>query len=227
MMYYKVYVGSDFLSVGTSLDLRKYQKKHNVMLICDETEAQFIQIEDDFYRDTWMLSADGAAVTYTIASVISISKKEYDALFEAKETERTIEPEPIGVEEETEPDPTIEYVREMKIKQMSDACNKAIISGFDVVLSDGNSHHFSLTLEDQINIMDINTRKDETTPIYLHADGEEMKTYSLGDAMLIYDEYYKTKTEHIRYFNELKSYINSLDTINDISAVYYGIKISD
>ena len=46
----------------------------------------------------------------------------------------------------------LEDVKAKKIADMSEACRNAIIAGFDVLLSDGKPHHFSMTIEDQLNI---------------------------------------------------------------------------
>lgn len=40
------------------------------------------------------------------------------------------------------------YVLQKKLREMSEACQQSIEYGFDVVLSDGKVHHFSLTLVD-------------------------------------------------------------------------------
>ena len=42
MKYYKVLKNSEYIGVGSSYDLRKYQKKHNIVIIADEEHAQFI-----------------------------------------------------------------------------------------------------------------------------------------------------------------------------------------
>ena len=41
--YYKVLSNdSDYIGVASSYDLRKYQKKHNIIIVADEESANFI-----------------------------------------------------------------------------------------------------------------------------------------------------------------------------------------
>lgn len=37
---------------------------------------------------------------------------------------------------------TIGYIKNAKINEMKTNCNKMITAGFDITLSDGESHHF-------------------------------------------------------------------------------------
>lgn len=43
MRYYKIIIDDKFVGIGSTIDLRKFQKKHEVFLSCDESEAQYIQ----------------------------------------------------------------------------------------------------------------------------------------------------------------------------------------
>jgi len=52
------------------------------------------------------------------------------------------------------PDITTEYVREGKIKEMSTMCRRTIENGFDLNLR-GETHHFSLSTQDQLNLMNL------------------------------------------------------------------------
>lgn len=116
----------------------------------------------------------------------------------------------------------------MKIKEMSGICESTITNGFDIVLSDGKSHHFSLSVQDQLNLITLSTMLasgEEYIPY--HADGELCKAYSLEDASAIITTATNFKTYHITYFNSLKAYINSLKSIKTVSAVTYGMEIPD
>lgn len=58
-----------------------------------------------------------------------------------------------------------------------------------------------------------------------HADGELCKFYSAEDINIIITTATQFKTYQISYFNALKAYIESLDDMNEISAITYGIDI--
>lgn len=63
------------------------------------------------------------------------------------------------------------------------------------------------------------------TSIPYHADGELCKFYSTDDITTISTGATNFKTYHVSYFNSLKSYIESLDDIETISAITYGSEI--
>ena len=121
---------------------------------------------------------------------------------------------------------SIEYAKEMKIAEMSFACNTAIEKGFDIMLSDGVSEHFSMRTHDQINLITLQTMVTSgETMIPYHADGKLCKYYSVADIIAIMNEATSHKTFHITYYNSLKSYIDTLTDIDAISAVQYGMEI--
>ena len=106
------------------------------------------------------------------------------------------------------------------------ACSNVITGGFDVVLSDNESHHFSLTTQDQLNLITVTTlMASGETSIPYHADGELCKFYSPDDMTIISTGATNFKTYHVSYFNSLKSYIESLNDIETISAITYGFEI--
>lgn len=232
MNYYKLISGTNIVGIGLSLDLRRFQKKHRIILFCNEESAQYIQYKDVLYHDNWMLPITTDTVPYETAEVIRIDEQEYNTLKAALETEDEIVIKPeTPVDEESEyVDPnevvTVDYVKSVKIAEMSNTCNKVIINGFDVVLSDGNSYHFSLTTQDQLNLITLSSmvaNGEEQIPY--HADGELCRFYSAEDINIIITTATQFKTYQISYFNALKAYIESLDDMNEISAITYGIEI--
>lgn len=210
MKYYKVIKNKEFIGVGTTLNLRRFQNEHQIILICDEAKVQYIRLGDVLYRANWMWPETGN-IEHEIADVIRIEKDEYDLLLQAVETnkeivieeEPVVEIEPIVVE-----NPTIDYVRSSKIAELKSDCNKTITNGVDVKLSDGETRHFSMSLEDQINLL---------TMAYL---GDE-SVYSSKDMNTIVSETNAFKNYHIAKFKQLKDRVNYLNTIQEISAVNY------
>lgn len=120
----------------------------------------------------------------------------------------------------------LEDVKAKKIADMSEACRNAIIAGFDALLSDGNSHHFSLTIEDQLNINSLfGLLASGMTQVPYHADGEVCEYFSAEDFGIIVQTATAHKTYHESYFNSLKSYINSKRTAATVEAIFYGMEI--
>ena len=151
------------------------------------------------------------SIKYEIADVIRIEKDEYDLLLKAVETneEILIEEEPIVVPESVVvEEPTIDFVRASKISELKHNCNKVITNGVDIKLSDGETRHFSMSLEDQINLLTMAYLSDESV-------------YSTEDMKTIIAEMNAFKNRHIAKFKKLKARVNSLNTIQEVSAVNY------
>ena len=235
LKYYKLINNSEFIGIGTTLDLRRFQTKHKILLACDESKAQYIQFNETLYRALWMVPETTDTLESIELSVIEIDKSEYDALFEAIKSGEDVEIEneqqediydvPVVDENEVV---TVEYVRTAKIAEMSNICNKVITNGFDAQLSDGNTYHFSLTAQDQLNLITLSSMvASGETAIPYHADGELCKFYSADDINIILASATAHKTYHVSYFNALKAYIEALETIKDISAIEYGVMIPE
>ena len=227
MRYYKIIMNNKFVGIGTTIDLRKFQKKNKIFLSCDESEAQYIQCGKGMYHAMWMLPV--TTDTYFVADVMEIQQNEYNILLSAIESNEEIQVLPDEdvnneVDDIKEEDTlTIDYVKESKIKEMKLSCNKMITEGFDIKLSDGKSHHFSLTLQDQLNLItSYQMVLDGIETIPYHADGELCKYYSVTDMDQIVGRANSFKIYHVAYFNSLKSYINSLQDTNEIANITYG-----
>lgn len=111
---------------------------------------------------------------------------------------------------------------------MSNTCNKVITSGFDAILSDGEVHHFSLTTQDQLNLITLSALAESgETAIPYHADGELCKFYPTEDITKIISTATAFKTYHVSYFNALRVFIESLETIEAIKAITYGVSIPE
>jgi hypothetical protein len=173
---------------------------------------------------------DIGAVT---ADVIEITKEEYDELYEMIERDEEIDPTP-DPEPEPIPDPedediTVDYAKTLKIREMSNTCEKLIYAGIDVVLSDDKSHHFSLTEHDQLDLMKLESlaRSGETEYLPYHEDGELCKYYPVSDIILIANAATNYITYHTTYINSLRAYIKSLRSLHAISQVVYGMTIPE
>lgn len=79
-MYYKVLKDGRVIDVLDHLTFVKYQKKHNIMLLCDKSEAQAIVSSDGshFWHVNWMykIPVDG----YDTVELVEIDEHEYRQL---------------------------------------------------------------------------------------------------------------------------------------------------
>lgn len=86
MNYYMVTDGDTVIGVGTTHDLRKYQAKHKVLLTSDEAGAQYIQVNNVLYRDTWFAKVATDTVGYTEATITRTDEDTYNELVTALES---------------------------------------------------------------------------------------------------------------------------------------------
>ena len=236
MNYYKLISNTTFIDVITTHNFREYQHKHKIILACDEERGQYVQTCDDsLYRANWMRPVITDEVDYQTVDIIRIDKDEYDLLITSIEKGEEIEleqetDEPIEKFPITDPieEITLEYLKQAKINEMSAICNKTITSGFDVVLSDNNTYHFSLTTQDQLNLITLSSMvANGETQIPYHADNELCKFYSAEDVNTIITTATYFKTYQVSYFNALKIYINNITEKVDVAAIEYGSNIPE
>lgn len=229
---FKLISGLNIVGVVTLNDFRKWQQKHNSILFSDADHAQYVEYKGVLYRDSWLKATTTDDIEYINVSIVPIDEDEYNALVEALETEDEIEidnqeeqVEPIEPVDETE-EATLAFVKEMKIAQMSKMCNQTIVNGIDVVLSDGETHHFSLEITDQIKIQALALKaQNGTETLFWHEDDKLCQFYSASDILTIYAALEAIQTFETTYFNSLKMYIMELDNIEEVSAITYGIDI--
>lgn len=125
-----------------------------------------------------------------------------------------------------QPDPVIQ-AKEAKLNELSDICNSMIDTGLDVQLSNNSTKHFTYTLADQANVSEMFTAVMAGATEYpYHADGESCMMYSAGDIITIYSTLSSMKTGQITYQNQLKQYVKTLNTVEDIEAVTYGQELT-
>ena len=229
MNYYKLLNGADIFAVGTSNDLRTFQKKHTVIMACDESCAQYIQIKDRFYRDTWMLPPTTDTVQYEDVTIVEITEEEYTPLFNAFKTETEIViPDTPVIQEEKVEDPTLDYIKEMKIAQLSKDCNQKIESGFSCSFSNGEELHFSLEMTDQLMIQALYSKAmsgEKTLP--WHSDNQLCRFFTDKEIVTLYNKMADIITYETTYFNSLKHYVLALETAQEVDAVEYGQDIPE
>ena len=144
---------------------------------------------------------------------------EDDVYVELPEIETPIEPSEPYV-------PTLDEVKKSKINELSRICNQSIINGVDVEI-DGVIEHFSYKDEDQVNIKEIFDLAVQTdVPMYYHADGASCKLYTVEQIIALYSTASTNKMHHTTYFNQLKLYVETLETIDEVNSVVYGQELT-
>ena len=232
--WFKVIKDGEFIGAVTEQSFARYSERSGRVHICQAIEGEYVIVNDRYYHDDWMLPVNPKSyMDYEKATVISINKKEYDILVAGEDAPVKNETAEIPAEEiskkvsETE-EITVEFVREKKLKELSAMCNKAIEDGFSLVLSDGASHHFSMTSNDQLNLLEMEmslAANGDSVPY--HADGELTQYYGEADAKDILAASKRWKQYNLAYYNSLKNWISHLTDLETIDGITYESDIPE
>lgn len=231
MKYYKIVQDNSIIGAVSSRNFIQYSPVVGCFLRSNEQDGEYISFQGKLYRDTWM-SPIQMQQSYTLIRAIEINEEEYQIYIQAIENNETIVDDPDEPQHEIPEiiDPidiaSVEFIRESKIKEMSYICRTTIESGIDLEIR-GEIKHFSLTTQDQLNLMSAQTMAQTQTLIPYHADGEETDFYTNEEINQIAEAAAAFKVQHTTYYNSLKTYINALETIEEISAITYGVEIPD
>lgn len=231
MTYYKIILNLEIIGVSTSNSCKCFQAKHQMLERTSAELAEYIECAGKLYHGAWMQPIKTDLYLYQLADIIAIGEQEYNILAPAVDTAPIpieIVPEPINIDDLPNPadEVTLEYVRTSKIAEMSATCRKTIEQGFDIIIRDKTSH-FSLTTEDQLNLANLSEMAKTQDLIPYHADGESVIFYTKEEFNSIVSAANSLKIYQTTYYNALKDYINSLETIEEIAAIYYGINIPE
>ena len=139
-----------------------------------------------------------------------------------------VEPEPIP---EPEPyEPTLEDLQEAKVAEMNMAQQGIIATGVDVTLTDGTTEHFALEDHDQTSLVGLQSQVaagEENIPWHTSNEAEHCKFYSNADMGRITTTAMAYVTWHVTYFRDLRIYIRSLESKEDVEKVTYGMDIPE
>ena len=225
MKYYKMLSDNAFIGIINTGNFVAENPRNHWLLTSNENLGQYVSYEGQLYRDYWMQPIPNSTRAFTIVQIIEIDKNEYDSLNTAIENNEQIiieeEEEPI-VEIPKESDITVEFMRESKLKEMSATCRSTIELGFDF-----NEQHYSLDTQDQLNLITLSALADTQEYIPYHADGQLCRMYSAAEIKELAAAATQFKIYNTTYYNALKAYINSLETIEEIAAVTYGMELPE
>lgn len=117
-----------------------------------------------------------------------------------------------------------------KVDELSNICTQTIYDGADVTLADGTVEHFTLDEQDQLNLSGVGLELLMGEEIVSwHEDDETIacKFYSASDATAIIKTLTANKKYHITYFRDLRIYVKSLSSMEEVNSVFYGMVLPD
>lgn len=247
MIYYKIVSQNNIIDVNTDemITYFMFSSRSNCILSCGKNE-EYLGIISSDHKDLYHLinapTLPPQVVVKAEVEMVEITENEYLAYKQTIDEQREREQvEPIPNPEPPEPEPSeeeirrreeyersIQFVRDNKIQYLDYYCNQVIEAGVDVTLTDGITRHYSLAKEDQINLMERQAQINLGAEyVSYHADGELCTYYTAADMMKVITASIFHKMFHVTYFNSLREYVNSLETIEEIAAIEYGIEIPE
>ena len=121
----------------------------------------------------------------------------------------------VDVIETSEP---INEVISQKKAELSAECEKVIVAGVDV-----GDAHYSLTLEDQANILAWMAVAQTGKAVPYHSDGNPCVIYSAEDFLKVANAAVAFKTAQTTYCNLLMRQVEAMTDVDEVKAVKYGI----
>lgn len=183
--------------------------------ITDKVSAQGIVGSD---TTTIYSFIPGVAKAAGMVTALEISEEEFTILSKLLGDDQTVYAAELALAE----------AKRTTLTKLSNVCKSTIIAGFTIKLSDGNSQHFRLTVEDQLNLVMLENQLNSGIETFIyHATNQPCRVYLKADVQKIISTFRDFTLYHTTYFNAVKQYINSLTDIEKINSFVYGMDISD
>lgn len=109
-----------------------------------------------------------------------------------------------------------------KITEMCAICQTTITNGIDY-----NDEHYRLNTTDQINLTSLYTLAQAGQSVPYHADGSVCRMYEPNELIGLVQSSIQWITYHTTYYNLLKNQIVSMESIDEVNAVTYGMTLKD
>lgn len=213
---YKIIVDNVIVDVIKKLRYVRYIPELNRTVVTSPASAQAICGSDSktFYTESEDLLPPNKS-NWKVGTYIKISEAEYNFLSNTLKT--------VG---KVQSDFELQSARKSKISELSDCCKKSIIDGFTCTLSDNKEHHFRLTLEDQLNLIDLEREiTNGAKEVLFHSTDNMCKMFLSEDICTVLYHASKHKQKQTTYFNLLKYVINNMTDIESINKISYGVEV--
>lgn len=112
----------------------------------------------------------------------------------------------------------IDKVISQKKAELSAECEKFIVAGVDV-----GDAHYSLTIEDQANILAWMAVAQTGKAVPYHSDGNPCVIYSAEDFLKVANAAVAFKTAQTTYCNLLMRQVEAMTDVDEVKAVKYGV----
>ena len=215
---YKLIYNNLVIDVVKKPKYLRYLTKSGRTVLTNKTSAHCIMGSNN--KDIYLLQGVNRpeGKDWKEVTVVAITENEYNSLIKLLASDQAIYADKNQ----------LKHVQNEKISELNTICRNTIIEGVSVLFSDKKYHKFELTIEDQLNLMTIESEiKAGAKKILYHEKNKVCQMYLASDIQLLIDAVHKHKAYHTTYFNLLKNYIYSLHDIEKIREIEYGIELPD
>lgn len=120
----------------------------------------------------------------------------------------------------------VESAKSYKLEEISKACENMILAGATIQISTGEKQ-FSYTEKDQLNISEMFSAVLMGATSYPYHENDGLcEMFTAQDIVSIYTTLSVLKTSQLTYHNQLKHYVESLETPEAVMAVTYGQELT-
>ena len=112
----------------------------------------------------------------------------------------------------------IDKIISQKKSELSAECEKTIVAGVDV-----GDAHYSLTIEDQANILALTPLAQAGNSVFYHSDSNMCCEYSSDEFLAVVNAATVFKTLQTTYCNLLMRQVEAMTDAEEIRAVKYGV----
>lgn len=120
-------------------------------------------------------------------------------------------------EDEINSDASPDIISQKKT-ELSAECEKVIVAGVDV-----GDAHYSLTIEDQANILALTPLAQAGNSVFYHQDGEMCREYTSDEFLAVVNAATVFKTLQTTYCNLLMRQVETMTNAEQVKAVEYGV----
>lgn len=234
MNFYKVIKDNEIISVLRN-PVWVRRGRNGLTMRCDAQDACGVVADDD----TTIWQIDGTPIVFAgseSVGVADITQQEYDELCVLLGMDGTVYDRPLSVEwpqeapaeQEDVVSLILESARERKIEMLKEQCQQAIICGVDVVLGDGSTQHFGMTVNDQSNMQDalLQVLNGAQSVLY-HASGQPLCYFDKSDIFKIHDAMLNHKAQHMARMESIELWAIACSSVIEIGDITYDAIIPD
>lgn len=215
---YKLMTKSVVVDVLDTVKYVRWLTKSKKFVLTDKTSAHGVYSSDN--KTVYILEGSKCPpdLPNTVVRLVAITESEYKRLEALIRGGTPVDADVIQ----------LNRVKHDKLEELSSACKIAIESGVDVMFSDNYSHHFRLTIEDQLNLWSIEKEiQAGSLAVIYHETDKPCKLYRSSDIVKLIQAADAHKKYHTTYYNILKHCINNMYNKEDILRISYGVPLED